>query len=889
VGPAALAAVSLSLFVPTVVSAAGAASPAAPTRPSPAAGSSAPAPTFRISLTEEGVYRVKYEDLKAAGLKAPSLASSRLGLSNRGEPVPLWVQDGGDGRLGPGDWVEFVGERLPGETAHYNEYTNVNAYVLRTDVLKPLRMRPEAAPLARAAAKAAPLTGRVHLEQDLLLLRLSGRTAKREELWYWTKMTHIDPEPFRQTLDFSDLDVASFHPISIRVEFRGWSQPAVKHQADLKDHRVEISLGGRIVGSDEWSNTDGTRLVELPALAAASLKPGPVELSVRVPPRADKPGGDAMVDVVVLNWIEVEYPRVGRLQTAQTRVYSDEAGPVRLLHSSREPVVVYGDDGSRGKGAGMSGGADAGAVWASPGHAHRLDVVVGGQFLRPDSVILDRPSHLASNAHHADYIMVAHERLKAAIEPLAEFYRKRGLAVEVVDIQDVYDEFNYGVLHPRALKDFLSYAYHSWKPPAPRWVLLVGDASWDAKNEKHDDSQYPAAAFSPSHGTIFAEIDAVHYGPGAELKHRNLVPTWSYLTYDGHAAGDNWFVSVDGEDDLPDMAVGRFPVTEPAEVTAIVDKTIRYQERPEFGPWRNRMLWITSEQPGFIQMSDQLADIFSKEGFAPEKVYPPPDAAAGAHDQQRLREALDRGDLLVHFVGHGGRFIWRTGPPDWQKHRDLFNLDDIDKLSVSDRLPVIVSMTCYSAPFDHPAADSIGEKFLRVKDKGAVAVIAASWRNAPYRTMSEDVYRELTKGGQTLGEAVQKVKRKNTHREFLEQYNLLGDPALVLAMPRLKIDVQPTAASAGQPTVKAHVAAERFTGRAVVDWLDAKGELANRQELDVDGPGFTVTLPSGQGLNATPAASVRVYAWDAATGVDASGQVNLSSSSASLPAAKVTP
>jgi hypothetical protein len=45
-------------------------------------------------------------------------------------------------------------------------------------------------------------------------------------------------------------------------------------------------------------------------------------------------------------------------------------------------------------------------------------------------------------------------------------------------------------------------------------------------------------------------------------------------------------------------------------------------------------------------------------------------------------------------------------------------------------------------------------------------------------------------------------------------------------MPRLKIDVQPTAASAGQPTVKAHVAAERFTGRAVVDWLDAKGELA---------------------------------------------------------------
>ena len=44
--------------------------------------------------------------------------------------------------------------------------------------------------------------------------------------------------------------------------------------------------------------------------------------------------------------------------------------------------------------------------------------------------------------------MVAHERLRAAIEPLAELHRQAGLAVEVVDIQDVYDEFNYGILAP---------------------------------------------------------------------------------------------------------------------------------------------------------------------------------------------------------------------------------------------------------------------------------------------------------------------------------------------------------------------------------------------------------------------------------------------------------
>src|SRR6185295_4401736 len=147
------------------------------------------------------------------------------------------------------------------------------------------------------AAEPPPLTGRVHLEQDLLLLRLSGFSAKREELWHWAKMTQIDPEPFRQTLDLSDLDVRSGRPVSIRVELRGWSQPAVKPNPAFKDHRVEIAVAGQLVGSDEWNNTDGPRLLELPPLPPATLRAGPVELSVRVPVRSSDRANDSVVDV----------------------------------------------------------------------------------------------------------------------------------------------------------------------------------------------------------------------------------------------------------------------------------------------------------------------------------------------------------------------------------------------------------------------------------------------------------------------------------------------------------------------------------------------------------------------------------------------------------------
>ncbi len=80
----------------------------------------------------------------------------------------------------------------------------------------------------------------------------------------------------------------------------------------------------------------------------------------------------------------------------------------------------------------------------------------------------------------------------------------------------------------------------------------------------------------------------------------------------------------------------------------------------------------------------------------------------------------------MRFIGHGGRYIWRTGPLNLRKNHDLFTLDDVSHLKNGANLPMILSMTCYSAPFDNPTEDSIGERFLREADRGAIAVFAAS-------------------------------------------------------------------------------------------------------------------------------------------------------------------
>ena len=736
---------------------------------------------FRIEVRDDGVYGISYEALAAAGLSGQP-SSDLMALSYRGVQVPIWVEDGGDGRFGPGDRLELVGRHLAGTDSYYDPQSPTNVYVL--DVLasatrRPARLRDLTGVMATAADRAAAdatLVARRHLERDELLLRFATRQQEEDgqELWYWAKLTQIDAEPFRQTLDLSDLNAAGRHPLEIRLRLRGWSRPA-RPEPGTADHRVEVTFDGRPVAEGEWNNADDPYDLQLPPMAASQLAPGPHELAVRVPKR---PGakGDPIVDVAVVDWIELVYPRQAQLRGEQERLELEgAAASLRLAAPGHQRVVLYGDDGTR-----QVGRSEAAGVFAFEPLAGRgFEAVADGLLLRPAGIALDTPSTLASGDHRADYLVVTTAGLRKAVEPLVELRRSQGLIVETVDVQDVFDEFNHGIPHPEALRDFLVHAYHNWRPPAPRFVLLVGDASWDT-SEHPDQARYPDAAYSPGQGTAFAHVDSFSYPPD-RLAHRNLIPTWSYGTHDGHAAGDNWFAAVDGDDDNPDLAIGRFPVTTPAEVAAIVDKIVRYETMAPPGAEQSSVLWISDQETAFQQMSDRLAAHVGERGYTAEKIYAH-EGAAGATDQAVVRSGIERGPLLVHFVGHGGRFIWRTGPPDWTKHRDLFGLDDVDRLAPGDRLPVVLAMTCYSAPFDHPTADSIGEKFLRTPGRGAVGVIAASWRIAPQYPISELLVDELLRGP-TVGEALQNAKRASKNREFIELYNLLGDPALRLQQP----------------------------------------------------------------------------------------------------------
>ncbi len=181
----------------------------------------------------------------------------------------------------------------------------------------------------------------------------------------------------------------------------------------------------------------------------------------------------------------------------------------------------------------------------------------------------DTASDLQSSANGADHHADHASGLLGPGGHLSDFRASQGLRAMRVDVQDVYDEFGYGIVGIDAIHDFLAYAYGHWQAPAPSYVVLMGDGHYDPKD---------------------------YYGYGRI----NYVP--AYLApvdpWMGETAADNRYVSLVGDDALPDMMLGRISVNSSAEAAVEVNKIIAYEESPEPGNWNEQVLAVADNADG---------------------------------------------------------------------------------------------------------------------------------------------------------------------------------------------------------------------------------------------------------------------------------------------------
>ena len=174
----------------------------------------------------------------------------------------------------------------------------------------------------------------------------------------------------------------------------------------------------------------------------------------------------------------------------------------------------------------------------------RLLAITDDQPGKPVKIEANQPSSLRSASRAADLVIIARRDFFPAIEPLRSLRSNQGLKIELADVDDVFDEFSFGTKSPQALKDFLLYAATTWKVK-PRYVLFVGDASYDSKN---------------------------YLGLGDS----DLVPTKLIDTGLMETASDDYLADFNS-DGIADLAVGRLAARTPAEASVMVRKILGYE------------------------------------------------------------------------------------------------------------------------------------------------------------------------------------------------------------------------------------------------------------------------------------------------------------------------
>ncbi len=353
---------------------------------------------------------------------------------------------------------------------------------------------------------------------------------------------------------------------------------------------------------------------------------------------------------------------------------------------------------------------------------------------------------LKSESNRADYIVVGPGAFLEAARPLLEHRRQQGLTALGVPVEEIYADFGYGESRPEAIRDFLGYAYHHWKAPSPRYVLLLGDATYDFKN---------------------------YYGTEVE----NRVPPLMIESQFLWTASDPTYAAVNGEDLLPDFAIGRLPAESVDEVRSMVDKILAYETGESSLGGR---VVLVSDNPDAAGDFDAAADELAATvvtGREAERISLK--ELGTARTRQAILDAFDEGASVVSYIGHGGIHLWAD--------EDLLDLTSVGTLSAQPQQPVVLTMNCLNGYFHFPYFNSLSEELVKAEGKGAIAAFSPSGMslNGPAHLYHKALLNELLHGGhQRLGDAVlaaQEVYAETgAYPELLSIYHLLGDPALTL-------------------------------------------------------------------------------------------------------------
>lgn len=377
------------------------------------------------------------------------------------------------------------------------------------------------------------------------------------------------------------------------------------------------------------------------------------------------------------------------------------------------------------------------------------------------------PSHLSNltaDSTQVDMLIVTHSTHRQQAERLATHRRNHnGLAVAVVDVDEILDEFACGEHKPEAIQSYLSWRYANSHLPRLSSVLLFGNASWDIR-------------LAVKRGNVNAS-------------RADQVPTF------GRPSSDYFFGLLDNPSDLAiqEATVGRLPALSAEDGRVIVDKII-YTDTVKFQPWMRTWYFV-----GGGKASEGLCDIYQdmlSDPFGSGVRFTTPPlcvdtvtlckSTAPPNAGFYIRKQLDAGVQWMNFIGHGAT--------------DVFDINgwEPSELNNTGRYGILATYACQTGSFSNPSVPCKNSQYLLEPSKGMIAAYGTTgWQYIwAVNLLHQRIHEVQRAGTRTLGEILSNAiaplysPNQTAMINTVLQYTLLGDPnsrLFIDTIPRLAV------------------------------------------------------------------------------------------------------
>lgn len=752
---------------------------------------------YKISVTEDGIYKIDKQLLSSMGIDVSNLNPAHLNIYGNGNgklpelnsvfrPDDLVKNDiqivgGDDGVFDDGDYILFQGWgpnrlRVSGTEMRreMNPYSIYSCYFIRissTDT--PGRIQVQADPGASNQNVNTYSFYSIY-EQELKSLVGGG------QVWYGDL---FDSE-LSKTFQFSVPGIDASAPARFRM--------ALGTNAYTDGNMVRLSVGSEVLYNQEMP-TVGTDYRRMESAFAKAVPSSSMPLTMTI----------TRTSPAILTYLDkLELNARRNLSFTGSQFYFRDLNSVGAGNISTFNLTGFNsscfiwDVTDRQKPKRIAGNlSGSGYSFVSETSTLREFVASSGSsFLTPVYVGVVQPQNLHA-LPFADLLIVTNPGFTDQAERLANLHRGEGLVVHVVTTEQIYNEFSSGSQDVTAIKWFAKMFYdraNGNQAMMPKHLLLFGDGTYDPKNI---------------------------------ISNANYVPTYQVMNSENHIDAlvtDDYFGMMDDNESLEDgddmdIGVGRLLISSTQIAKEQVDKIEIYMKNGSnlvntnqdccsgtadatgtFGDWRLNYVQIADDEEGGYFIREDCEPQFEQvtlnhPEMNADKLYTdafPQVSGAGGERYPEVYDAItnriQRGSLIINYVGHGGE----AGAAEER----IITIPQILSWTNLNRLNLFVTATCEFTKYDDPNRVSAGE-WASLNPKGGAIALMTTTRSVYFdvnSTTGERFYENVFQRDDQLqplpfGEIIRRTKNATNEGINKRSFTLIGDPALRIALPRLKI------------------------------------------------------------------------------------------------------